>query len=54
MFCLIDSIDDELADIGELFDTPAKSSIYGCLYVNGKPIIVNSKEELETIIKELA
>ena len=40
-------------DIGELFDTPVKSSVYGCLYVNGKPIIVNNKEELFNLVNSL-
>ena len=33
--------------------TKESSSIYGCLYVNGMPVIVNSKEEIERILKEI-
>lgn len=45
----------EVADIlgvsvSELFDQPAKNSIYGVLYVNGKPNIVNSQEEIEVLL----
>ena len=48
----------EVADIlgvsvGELFDIPVKESIYGCLWVNGKPQIVNNKEEIENLINGL-
>ena len=40
-------------DIGELFDTSVKDSIYGCLWVNGKPVIVNNKEELINLVNSL-
>ena len=39
-------------DVGELFEQPIKESIYGCLWVNGKPVIVNSKEEIQVLIKD--
>lgn len=40
-------------DVVELFDAPQTASIYGCLYVNGSPHIVNSKQEIEDLIKNL-
>lgn len=29
-----------------------KDDIHGCLYVNGNPILINSREELENFLKE--
>ena len=48
----------EVADIlgvsvPELFEQPIKESVYGCLYVNGKPLLIHSKEDLGKIIKAL-
>ena len=39
-------------DISELFVHPVKESVYGCLYVNGKPHIVNNKEEVFRLLNE--
>lgn len=39
-------------DVSELFVQPVKESVYGCLYVNGKPHIVNSKEEVLQLLNE--
>ena len=39
-------------DVGELFEQPKKESMYGCIYVNGSPVIVNSREEIETLLKK--
>ena len=46
----------EVADIlgvsvSELFEQPVKDTIYGCLYVNGKPHIINNKEDLSALMK---
>ena len=46
----------EVADIldvtiPELFEQPVKESIYGVLYVNGKPSIVNNRKEIEELLK---
>lgn len=48
----------EVADIlgvnvPELFDGKLEKSVYGCLYINGKPCLVNSKDELLEIVKKL-
>ena len=48
----------EVADIlevsvPELFDRKLDESVYGCLYINGKPLIVNNKKELLEIVKVL-
>ena len=32
---------------------PERSSIYGCLYVNGMPVIVNNKQDIEKVLKGL-
>ena len=40
-------------DVAELFEQPVKSTIYGCLYVNGKPHIINNKEDLSAILSGL-
>lgn len=40
-------------DVSELFAKPAKKEIHGCLYVDGKPILVKTKYDLKRIIAEL-
>ena len=37
-------------DVSELFEQPQKESIYGVLYVNGNPVIVNSREDIEGVL----
>lgn len=32
---------------------PSENRIYGCLYVDGMPVIVNNREDVERILKEL-
>ena len=47
--------------MSEILDVPlmeflgfqTERSVYGCLYVNGKPVLVNSKEEIEELMKTL-
>ena len=39
-------------DVGELFEQPKKESMYGCIYVNGSPVIVNNREEIEALLKK--
>ena len=41
-------------DVSELFERPKKESLYGVLYVNGEPVLVNSKEEVEALLKNLS
>ena len=43
--CILD------VSIAELFEKPIKKDFFGCLYVNGKPHIVNSKEEILTLLE---
>lgn len=39
-------------EVAELFEQPKTNQIYGCLYVNGEPVIVNSKEEILRLLDE--
>lgn len=39
-------------DILDLFDRQT-NNIYGCLYVNNKPVLVNGKEDIEKVLKEI-
>ena len=32
---------------------PKEENIYGCLYVNNKPVIVNNRAEIESLLKSL-
>lgn len=40
-------------DISELFEQPVKSKVFGCLYLNGEPVIIESKEDVEKLLKKL-
>lgn len=42
-------------DVGELFVQPraGREEIHGCLFIDGDPVIVNSKEELMKLAKAL-
>lgn len=41
-------------DVSELFVSPrAGEEIHGCVFVNGEPVVVNSKEELLKLAKAL-
>ena len=40
-------------DVVELFDAPQSGNVYGCLYVNGKPRIVNNADEIKAVLEEL-
>lgn len=40
-------------DVAELFEQPHNNSVYGCLYVNGVPHVVNNKEEILKIIEKI-
>ena len=39
--------------VPELFDQKLEQSVYGCLYIKGKPRIINDKDELLKLVKEL-
>ena len=30
-----------------------EQDIHGCIYINGKPVLVNSKEDIEKVLKEI-
>ena len=32
---------------------PKEQDIHGCIYINGKPHLINSKEDIESILKEI-
>ena len=41
-------------DVSELFVQPkGKQDIHGCIFVDGKPNLVNSREDLESLLKAL-
>lgn len=42
-------------DVGELFVQPraGREEIHGCLFIDGDPVIVNSKDELMKLAKTL-
>ena len=37
---------------GEEQQEEKQTEIYGCIYINGKPHIINTREELETLLNE--
>ena len=41
-------------DVSELFERPQKEEIYGCLYVNGSPVLVSSKAEIERLLADIS
>ena len=41
-------------DVSELFVQPkGKQDIHGCIFINGKENIVNSREDIENLLKEI-
>ncbi len=41
-------------DVGELFDKDScADDIHGCLYVNGKAVLVKSRKDIENLLGEL-
>ena len=32
---------------------PKETDIHGCIYINGKPVLVNSREDIENLLKEI-
>lgn len=40
-------------DVVELFDVPQSGNVYGCLYVNGKPVVVNNAAEIRALLDEI-
>ena len=45
--------DDLGVDISELFVPPVKDSVFGCLYINSKPVVIDSKEALLKLVQDL-
>lgn len=37
-------------DVPDLFERSNKDDIYGCLWVNGVPAIINSRKDLDAIL----
>ena len=40
-------------DVSELFDNPLPKEIHGCIYIDGEPKLINSKEDLISLMKGL-
>ncbi len=41
-------------DVSELFVQPqGKQDIHGCIYINGKPNLVNSREDIKNLLENL-
>ncbi len=41
-------------DVSELFEHPVDKSLHGVLYVNGAPVIVNNKQDIEDILRKVS
>ena len=39
-------------DVSELFERPQKETVFGCLYVNGSPVIIRNKEDLLFLFRD--
>ena len=39
-------------DVSELF-VPKERPLYGCLYVNGKPVIINNRTDIDNLLKTI-
>lgn len=39
-------------DVSDLFERKS-ADVYGCLYVNGKPRIINGKQDIEALLLEI-
>lgn len=48
---LIQVADALHVDVSELFERPDDNRIHGVLYLKGKPIIVNNREQIEKVLK---
>lgn len=40
-------------EVVELFEPPVNPSVYGCLYIDGKPHLVNSKDEVLSLMEKV-
>ena len=49
---MAEALDLNLYDLLGLKE-PGNRDVYGCLYVKGMPVLVNSKEDIEKVLKEL-
>lgn len=38
-------------DVSELFERPEDNEVHGVLYVNGEPIIIKSRKDVEELLK---
>ena len=41
-------------DVSELFEQPLDKRLHGVLYVNGAPVIVNNKQDIEDILRKVS
>lgn len=41
-------------DVSELFEQPVDKRLHGVLYVNGAPVIVNNKQDIEDILRKVS
>ena len=49
---MAEALDLNLYDLLGLKE-PGTKDVYGCLYVKGMPVLVNSKEDIEKVLKEI-
>lgn len=40
-------------EVDDLFDKEPDTSVHGCLYVNGEPVLVKSKKDIEELLHNL-
>jgi len=40
-------------EVDDLFDKEPDASVHGCLYVNGEPVLVKSKKDIENLLHNL-
>lgn len=41
-------------DVSELFEQPVNNNLHGVLYLNGTPVIVNCKQEIEDLLEKVS
>lgn len=40
-------------EVDDLFDKEPETSVRGCIYVNGEPVLVKSKKDIENLLHDL-